>query len=238
LGFLTLLVRYQGKFSSEMKNDFQLLDQQTALDLRTFLTRAKKMDPKGVARLRAFGALLTVYVAPLFTANILDDGPTVLGLRTMELKQEAEINVLLPIQAVLDRIAFELEKPEAEQSFVFSLESSERVPWAGVSPPRTGWVEATSLPEYMLTGVARKGITEVAETIPESVGGPIAARIRSEVWGRAIDLDSKVPAGAAFAAAGLGFLTEGEMVPVFHSQGWVRLSSQFGHVLAKEAKHF
>jgi hypothetical protein len=94
-----------------MKNDFQLLDQQTALDLRTFLTRAKKMDPKGVARLRAFGALLTVYVAPLFTANILDDGPTVLGLRTMELKSEAEINILAPIQAVLDRIAFELEKP-------------------------------------------------------------------------------------------------------------------------------
>jgi hypothetical protein len=70
------------------------------------------------------------------------------------------------------------------------------------------------------------------------VGGPIAARIRAEVWGRAIDIDSKVPAGAAFAAAGLGFLTEGEMVPVFHSQGWVRLSSQFGHVLSKEAKHF
>lgn len=233
-----MLRNYQGKFSSEMNNDFQLLDRQTALDLQTFLTRAKKMDPKGVVRLRAFGALLTAYVAPLFNANILDDGPTVLGLRTMDLKHEAEISVLVPIQSILDRIAFELEKPEAEQSYIFRLESSERVPWAGISPPRTGWVEAMSLPEHLLTGVARKGIIEVAETIPESVGGPIAARIRAEVWGRAIDVESKVPAGAAFAAAGLGFLTEGEMVPVFHSQGWVRLSSQFGHVLSKEAKHF
>jgi hypothetical protein len=221
-----------------MKNTFQLLDEQTALDLKSYLTRAKKMDQKGTVRLRAFGTLLTAYVAPLFTASILDDGPTVLGLRTMELKSEAEINILVPIQAVLDRIAFELEKPATGERFVFDMASTERVPWAGVSPPRTGWVEAGVLREELLTSTAKKGITEVAETIPESVGGPIAARIRAEVWGRAIDVESKVPAGAAFAAAGLGFLVKDQDVPVFHSQGWVRLSTEFGHVLSKEAKHF
>jgi hypothetical protein len=221
-----------------MKNTFQLLDEQTAQDLKSYLTRAKKMDPKGVVRLRAFGTLLTAYVAPLFTGNILEDGPTVLGLRTMELKSETEINILVPIQAVLDRIAFELGKPETAERFVFDMITSERVPWAGVSPPRTGWVEAGFLAEHMLTNVAKRGIAEVAETIPESVGGPLAARIRAEVWGRAIDLESKVPAGAAFAAAGLGFLVKDEDVPVFHSQGWVRLSTEFGHVLSKEAKHF
>jgi hypothetical protein len=221
-----------------MKNSFQLLDEQTAKDLKSYLTRAKKMDPKGIVRLRAFGTLLTAYVAPLFTGSILEDGPTVLGLRTMELKEETEINILVPIQAVLDRIAFELEKPETSERFIFDMASSERVPWAGVSPPRTGWVEVGFLAEHMLTNVAKRGIIEVAETIPESVGGPIAARIRAEVWGRAIDLESKVPAGAAFAAAGLGFLVKDENVPVFHSQGWVRLSTDFGHVLSKEAKHF
>jgi hypothetical protein len=221
-----------------MKNTFQLLDEQTAKDLNSYLTRAKKMDPKGVVRLRAFGTLLTAYVAPLFTGNILDDGPTVLGLRTMELKSETEINILVSIQAVMDRIAFELDKPETSERFVFDMVTSERVSWAGVSPPRTGWVEAGFLPEHMLTNVAKRGIAEVAETIPESVGGPIAARIRAEVWGRAIDLESKVPAGAAFAAAGLGFLVRDQDVPVFHSQGWVRLSTEFGHVLSKEAKHF
>ncbi len=221
-----------------MKNTFQLLDEQTALDLKSYLTRARKMDQKGAVRLRAFGTLLTAYVAPLFTASILDDGPTVLGLRTMELKSEAEINILVPIQAVLDRLAFELERPATEERFVFDMVSTERIPWAGVSPPRTGWVEAGFLSEELLTNTAKKGITEVAETIPESVGGPIAARIRAEVWGRAIDVESKVPAGAAFAAAGLGFLVKDQNVPVFHSQGWVRLSTEFGHVLSKEAKHF
>jgi hypothetical protein len=221
-----------------MKITFQLLDEQTAQDLKSYLTRAKKMDPKGAVRLRAFGKVLTAYVAPLFTGNILEDGPTVLGLRTMELKSEAEVSILVPIQSVLDRIAFELEKPASADRFVFDMVTTERVPWAGVSPPRTGWVEAGSLPEHILTNVAKRGITEVAETIPESVGGPIAARIRAEVWGRAIDLESKVPGGAAFAAAGLGFLVKDENVPVFHSQGWVRLSTDFGHVLSKEAKHF
>jgi hypothetical protein len=221
-----------------MKNTFQLLDEQTALDLKSYLTRAKKMDQKGTVRLRAFGTLLTAYVAPLFPAAILDDGPTVLGLRTMELKSEAEINILVPIQAVLDRIAFELEKPVSDDRFVFDMASTERVPWAGVSPPRTGWVETGVLREELLTSTAKKGIAEVAETIPESVGGPIAARIRAEVWGRAIDVESKVPAGAAFAAAGLGFLVKDQDVPIFYSQGWVRLSTEFGHVLSKEAKHF
>lgn len=223
-----------------MKNDFQLLDEQTALDLTAYLTRAKKMDPKGIVRLRAFGNLLTAYVAPLFNSSILENGPTVLGLRTMELREETELNILVPIQAVLDRLAFDLEtdtKSELDR-FRFTMQSSERVPWAGVSPPRTGWEQFGTLAEPMLTGVAKKGIAEVAETIPESVGGPIAARIRTEVWGRAIDVESKVPAGAAFVAAGLGFLTKDEQVPVFHSQGWIRLSSKFGHVLSKEAKHF
>lgn len=196
------------------------------------------MDPKGAVRLRAFGNLLTAYVAPLFTANIMDDGPTVLGLRTMELKSETEMNILVPIQSVLDRLALELEKPAVGERFVFDMQSTERVPWAGVSPPRTGWLQAATLPEHMLTNVAKRGIAEVAETIPESVGGPIAARIRAEVWGRAIDLQSKVPAGAAFVAAGLGFLIKDKDVPVFHSQGWVRISSEYGHVLSKEAKHF
>ena len=134
-----------------MKNTFQLLDEQTALDLKSYLTRAKKMDQKGTVRLRAFGTLLTAYVAPLFPAAILDEGPTVLGLRTMELKSEAEINILVPIQAVLDRLAFELEKPATGERFVFDMASTERVPWAGVSPPRTGWVEAGVLREELLT---------------------------------------------------------------------------------------
>jgi hypothetical protein len=49
---------------------------------------------------------------------------------------------------------------------------------------------------------------------------------------------SAVPTGAAFVAAGLGFLTEDEIVNVYEAEGWVRLSTMHGHVLAKAAKTF
>ena len=224
-----------------MNTDFQLLDKQTAEDLQSYLTRAKKMDEKGLVRLRAFGDLLTAYVAPIFSGGILDTGPTVLGLRTAQLKSEAEINILVPIAQVLDRLARSIENfdqdPEA-QRLRFEMESSGKASWAGISPPRAGWAQVGTLPESLLTETARNGIAEVAETIPEAVGGPIAARIRAEVWGRSIDATSRVPAGAAFAAAGLGFLTRGEEVGLFHAPGWIRLSSHHGHVLAKEAAHY
>ncbi|MFM7014541.1 MAG: hypothetical protein ACKOXT_06125 [Actinomycetota bacterium] len=220
-----------------MKNDFELWDEQTAIDFRSYLTRAKKMDQAGAVKLRAFGKLLTAYVAPLYNSGILDEGPTVLGLRTMELSEDAEINSVVSIASVLDRLALSLSKT-GDDRFRFDLPSTERVPWAGISPPRTGWESAGTIPEPQLTQIAKKGIAEVAETIPESVGGPIAARIRAEVWGRAIDPTNLVPAGAAFAAAGLGFLTKDEEVEVYRSQGWIRLSSHFGHVLSKEARHF
>jgi hypothetical protein len=84
----------------------------------------------------------------------------------------------------------------------------------------------------------KDGIAEVADALPEAVGGPIAARIRGEIWGRSIDLVSSVPTGAAFVAAGLGFLTEDESVGVYEADGWVRLSTLHGHVLAKAAKTF
>jgi hypothetical protein len=47
---------------------------------------------------------------------------------------------------------------------------------------------------------------------------------------------SRIPTGAAFVAAGLGFLTENEVVQAYQAQGWVRLSSEHGHVLAKAAQ--
>jgi hypothetical protein len=224
-----------------MNTDFQLLDKQTAEDLQSYLTRAKKMDPTGLVRLRAFGDLLTAYVAPIFSGGILDTGPTVLGLRTAQLKSETEFNILLPITQVLERLARSLAtvaETLPEGQFRFDLESSGRASWAGVSPPRAGWIAVGTLSESFLTETARAGIVAVAETIPEAVGGPIAARIRAEVWGRSIDATSMVPAGAAFAAAGLGFLTKNEEVGLFHAPGWIRLSSEHGHVLAKEAAHF
>lgn len=222
-----------------MNNYFLLPDLESAVDLQSYLSRAKRLDPEGMVRLRAFGEVLAAYVAPIFAGSLMDSGPTVLGLRTIEITEPAELDAVVPLSAALDRLAkIVTDAQSGSTELKFEIPPTTRAAWAGISPPRTAWLEVGSINETRLTQIARDGIAEVAAAIPESVGGPIAARIRGEIWGRGIDLESKVPTGAAFAAAGLGFLTENEEVGLYHTDGWVRLSAMHGHVLARAAVKF
>ena len=219
-----------------MKNEIFLADLETAEDLQAFLLRAKRLDAQGLVRLRAYGKVLAAYVAPIFAGSLMESGPTVIGLRTCELADETEVEALVPVVAVLDRLARVLENDlwHPKDSSIVLPENS-RAAWAGITPPRAGWQQIGTLNEVLLTEIAKRGIEEVAQTLPEAVGGPIAARVRGEIWGRAIEFDSKVPTGAAFVAAGLGFLTEKEDIAVYEVDNWVRLSSMHGHVLARVA---
>lgn len=222
-----------------MKNDFTLIDRATMLDLQAYLTRAKRLDPSGMVRVRAFGKVLACYVAPIFAGSLMEKGPTVLGLRTSELLEDAEVDSVTSITALLDRLAALAANPQTWRGkYQVVLPDTMRAPWAGVSPPRSGWELVGEIEETLLTEIATAGIAEVADSLPESVGGPIAARIRGEIWGRAMQFDSTVPTGAAFAAAGLGFLTENEVVPIYQTQGWIRLSPLNGHILSKVAQSF
>lgn len=220
-----------------MKNEFTLFDYATTVDLQSYLTRAKRLDPDGMVRVRAFGQVLACYVAPIFAGNLMEQGPTVLGLRTSELSEDAEVDAVVSITALIDRLAALTANGEGwKGKFKVSLPVPGRAAWAGVQPPRSGWELIDEVTEEVLTQIAKDGIAEVADTLPESVGGPIAAKIRGEIWGRAMQFDSKVPTGAAFVAAGLGFLTENEVVPIYETAGWVRLSPMNGHVIAKVAQ--
>ena len=220
-----------------MKNDFTFADRASMLDLQAYLTRAKRLDPDGMVRIRAFGQVLACYVAPIFAGSLMEKGPTVLGLRTSELSEDAEVDTIVPITAVLDRLAALAANDENwKGKYHVVVPDSVRAPWAGVSPPRSGWELVGEVQESVLTEIAQAGIAEVADSLPESVGGPIAARIRGEIWGRSMQFDSNVPTGAAFVAAGLGFLTENEVVPIYETQGWIRLSPMNGHILSKVAQ--
>ena len=213
---------------------FVLVDEQSARDLQSYLVRAKRLDPEGLVKLTAFGKVLAAYVAPIFAVGLMDESPTIIGLRTSELSQDAEIDTMVPIQSILDRLAKLFE--DAATEFVVEIPpSSHRAAWAGITAPRSGWLEVDAIKEQELTEIARAGIKEIQDTLPTSVGGPIAARIRSEIWGRGIAAHTKVPTGAAFVLAGLGFMTEGELVSIYEADRWVRLSTDFGHVLARQA---
>ena len=240
-----------------MKNSFVLPTTADVEDLGKYLDRAKRMDPIGAVRLRAYGDVLTVYVAPIYSGEYQQDAPIVLGLRTLQLAQATEFDVTVSIAGLLEIVQGVAKGEVQEESLSLSdrllnlsgkntatenqisldLELVE-VAWSTETPTRTGWELGGEIPEGELTEIARKGIAEVSETLPSSVGGPIAARVRSEIWGRAFDYKFPLPMGSAFVAAGLGFLSEGEIVPWYVSGDWVRLSSEHGHVLAKFAKDY
>jgi hypothetical protein len=203
------------------------LDPSDLSDLRSFLTRAKRLDEKGLVKLKVDGDVLGVYVSPIFTASLLDKGLTVLGLRTIRVDSEP-LDAAFEISAILERLmglgeGLELKLPPSQS----------RAAWTGITPPRHQWQRVSSIPNEMVSVAAEQGIAEVAQAIPDAIGASIANRVRQQVWGRGFIDNLPYPAGAAFALVGLGFLNPLEEVAVFEAPGWVRFSTSFGHVLAK-----
>lgn len=217
-----------------MSDTFTLLDSQALADLRTYLGRAGRVED-GSVRLIAAGGVLAVYAAVLYPAGLLDESPTILGLRTFALPGMENFDTVVPLGSLIQRIdRAEEQTRDASAPVTLGLPMPVlSVTWAAISPPRGGWVTLEPTSSVLLNRVAKAGIHEVAEAIPDGTGEQIVQRVRSEVWGRPIPEVPYVPAGAAFAALTLGFLGEDELVTIFETGPWTRLTSQRGHVLVK-----
>ena len=203
---------------------------QQASDLINFLSRAKKMDDDGVVRLRAFGDVLAVSVAPIFTSSLFADGPTAIGMRTMKLAKATEVDSVVLLGEVLQRL------PKAEESLHLEVPLDHKpASWTGISAPRNGWELVTEYSGDQVSEWAKQGIKDVAESLPDSVGGPVAARIRAQIWSRPVDIGLMLPGAAAFAMAGLGFLVKDENVKAYRVKNWLRLSTSYGHVITRES---
>ncbi|MCZ2404972.1 hypothetical protein IV498_17840 [Paenarthrobacter sp. Z7-10] len=215
----------------------RLADAQTAADLRTYVTRARKADD-GAIRLQASGSILAAYVCVLRPRSTAERIPTVLGLRTMNLASPAEVDVTVPLAAVADRLA-RLDDSELELTLppVTVHES-----WAGIGAPRGGWVRLCEIGTDTLIQVAKDGVREIAQMVPINAGSPVVGNARAAVWGRPIpELGSdpsaaagvELCAGAAFAAFALGFVVPGSSGALFQSGRWLRLSTGAGHILVR-----
>ena len=151
------------------------------------------MDESGLVKLKGFGDVLAVYVSPIFSGNLLDDGPTVIGLRTVELAAESSVDLAFEISAILERIAGVGEDLELSLPPVAA-----RAAWTGVTPPRADWELVESLQQAELTQWAKNGIAEVASSLPDSIGVAIANKVRSQIWGKKVGVTQLFPAGCAF----------------------------------------
>jgi hypothetical protein len=212
-----------------MSPSFSLDDALAVSDLQTYLGRAGRVE-NGSVRLIAAAGVLAAYTAVLYPHGLLDQTPTVLGLRTFRTAPEAAFDAVVPTRSLLDRLA----RAEPRQ-ISLPLEVS-TVTWAGISPPRGGWQSVGTTDAALLRRVAADGIDEVARTIPEGTGEQLVWRVRGSVWGAPIEELGDVPAGVAFAADSLGFLgDDDEKIGVFETGPWSRVSTRRGHVLVKRA---
>jgi len=218
-----------------MGRTLSLVDSLALGDLHVFLGRALRVED-GSVRLIAGSGVLAVYVAVLHPAGLLDESPTVLGLRTFAITATEPFDVVVPVRSLLMRVEGLLESSTSDVAepvlLTLPLEVN-TVTWAAISPPRGSWAALQSLPASQLEVVARRGIEAVAAAVPGEVGEQIVRKARTEIWGRPIEGLDFVPQGAAFASYSLGFLGEGDTVAIYESGAWTRLTTKRGHVLVK-----
>ncbi|WP_421083017.1 hypothetical protein [Rothia nasimurium] len=211
-----------------------LPDAASARDLATFLTRAKQIDPQAAVRLQATGSVLGVYVPVLVPDDLLDSTPTILGLRALNLAAPAEVDTVVEAAALLDRLAriedagLKLALPPVTVT----------TPWAGVAPPRSGWVKQGFYLSDDARAAAAAGIAAVDSALPVNPGHAVVSTVRSRIWSSPLatpDAHIQLPTGVAFALEVLGFLPPRATEPmqVFSSGSWARISARAGHVLVR-----
>ncbi|MEN3123003.1 hypothetical protein [Janibacter sp. LM] len=205
----------------------RLADEESAADLTTYLSRAKRVDEGGDVRLQAVGPVLAAWTCVL-PGRGLGNGGLVLGLRTFALAEPVERDLTVPIAAVTDRLARGgTEVPDPPMTSAPT--------WAAISPPRSGWEPVGRVPDELLLAHAREGVAEVAEGAPDGSGAAAVADLRARVWGRPTRTTPPVPAGTAFGLHALGFLrpTAGAVAQVHAAGPWTRVATDRGFVIAR-----
>jgi hypothetical protein len=209
-----------------------LPDSESVRDLDTFIDRAGVIENESV-RLIADGDVLTAWVQVLSPRGLSDTTPTVLGMRGFALSTSAHFDIVVPIESLRAHLA----SPEAtgEAHTVTMPATVPSIRWTVTLPPRDGWQTTGTVNASDLKKVARDGIAEVRKGIPTEAEERVVRSVRSQVWGSNIAQSIGLPAGVAFAAVTLGFLS-GRSLPVSIRDPWIRVSSAGGDVIAKRTE--
>lgn len=201
-----------------------LADPESASDALTFASRADRFTDEGV-RLQATGGVLLMTAAPLAPRGFGDGTPTVLAMRALGADPELVCDLVVEASALA---------PAPDDASALSLPETALAPaWAGVAPPRSGWADAHTIDAALLATKAQGGIARVAETVPTDAGEDVVRTVRAAVWGTPDDDLGGLPAGVAFAAWAMGFISGAESACVLTSGPWSRVSLKRGHVVVR-----
>ncbi|CAN7298982.1 hypothetical protein LJR045_001511 [Microbacterium sp. LjRoot45] len=207
-----------------MSSRLLFADPFAASDALTFAQRAARLGD-GLVRLRADNGVIGVTSAPLAPESLLDETPTILGMRFLSVDPELVCDLVVE--------AASLTVDGASTTSLVLPDTARSAPWAGISPPRGGWEIADEITAATLAARAQHGIAEVAESMPAEPGADVVRAVRARVWGRSDDDLAGLPLGVAFAAFSLGFIAGEETATIRRSGPWTRLSLSRGHVLTR-----
>lgn len=194
-----------------------------AADALTFAQRAARAGD-GALRLRAEGGTLAMTASVLSPEQLLEETPTILAMRFLPVDPELVCDLVVTASALA---------PAEERDRLLLPDTGVSAPWAGVSPPRTGWEDAGGVEAATLATRAQWGIAAVAEAVPTDAGAEIVHAVRARVWGEPDEALAGLPRGVAFAASALGFIGGRERAGIRRAGPWTRLSLNRGHVLVR-----
>jgi hypothetical protein len=198
-------------------------DAPAAADALTFAGRTARVGD-GAVRLRAADGTLTMTSAPFAPRGLFDATPTVLAMRALPVDPELICDVVVDASELVTG-----DDPAELRLPAVGLAPS----WAGVSPPRGGWVQIGQLPASILAARAQWGIAAVAEALPQNPGEDAVRAVRAGVWGVPDDALVGLPLGVAFSAFSLGFIVGEEDVVLRRSGAWTRATLRRGHIVVR-----
>lgn len=207
-----------------MSERLLFVDSDSAADALTFAGRAARLTEDAV-RLQAAGGVLAMSTPSLVPRGLLDETPTILGMRTLAVDPELVCDIVVR--------AGELARDASNPAAILLPPIGLTAAWAGVSAPRGAWIPRAELAASLLAARARWGIAAVAEAVPRDAGEEVVRAVRGDIWGRPDDELAGVPLGVAFTAVTLGFIAGEEVAAVRTNGPWTRVSLARGDVLTR-----
>ncbi|MFJ5613584.1 hypothetical protein ACIQCJ_29915 [Streptomyces sp. NPDC093221] len=200
-----------------------------AADLAAFLGRLIRWDKAAVVRLRSAEgeAALGVFGHPPFGG--------VLAVRTAALAEDgvgAAVDATVSAGQLLDAV------PPPEGGELVLPGSVTGPSWAGLLPPRGGWLRVTEVDGDAVRAAAARVIGEF-RTRTEELGDAGRTRagldaLAEELWARPLP-GTGLPLRAVHAAHALGFLRGAEDAVLLSAGPWLRLRTALGSVAVRAA---
>ncbi|MCX0273774.1 hypothetical protein NLM24_24405 [Nocardia zapadnayensis] len=192
-------------------------------NLATFLTRAQRLDPAAVVRMRRRGTgLVAAWVATGFEA---------LATRTIAAELAAD-DVTVGVDTVLTGLS-----TPGPIDLGYSLDSA----WRGALPPDSGFGHIDDLPARTLVELAERG-ADLAKEHGSGHGPPASLLDQTVLTVSAAQVRVQVPMRVVFALTAMDFIPHageradsgrippGELVRVRASNTWLRLDARYGSV--------